>query len=90
LRLRCASKSAASSPGFPRLSFAAKTIPHRVWSDLPSGRCFPLSGLAVLGGAVGVGLGFGMIPLRHEDILISPGSTLQVEMVRAKKSPKDD
>ncbi|WP_084420281.1 mechanosensitive ion channel family protein [Henriciella litoralis] len=26
------------------------------------------------------------IPLRHEDILISPGSTLQVEMVRAKKT----
>ena len=31
------------------------------------------------------------IPLRHEDILISPGSTLQVEMVRgAKKSDPSD
>ncbi|GGB76515.1 mechanosensitive ion channel family protein [Henriciella pelagia] len=29
------------------------------------------------------------IPLRHEDILITPGSTLQVEMVRPKKPSSD-
>lgn len=28
------------------------------------------------------------IPLRHEDVLITPGSTLKVEMVREKKSDK--
>ncbi|MEL6386673.1 MAG: mechanosensitive ion channel domain-containing protein [Pseudomonadota bacterium] len=27
------------------------------------------------------------IPLRHEDVLITPGSTLKVEMVRQKRSP---
>ena len=26
------------------------------------------------------------IPLRHEDVLITPGSTLKVEMVKASKS----
>jgi len=32
------------------------------------------------------------IPLRHEDVLITPGSTLKVEMVRskAKGGPGDD
>lgn len=29
------------------------------------------------------------IPLRHEDVLITPGSTLQVEMVRPKKPSSD-
>ena len=28
------------------------------------------------------------IPLRHEDVLITPGSTLKVEMVREKKAPE--
>ncbi len=30
------------------------------------------------------------IPLRHEDVLITPGSTLKVEMVRPEKPPKDE
>ena len=30
------------------------------------------------------------IPLRHQDVLITPGSTLQVEMVRQRKSSSGD